>query len=303
MQLARYLAERRRWIDRELRRRLPLSRRNPLDRPVRYSLLLGGKRLRPILTLAAAEAVGADAERALPFACAIEMIHSYSLVHDDLPAMDDDDLRRGRPTTHKAFGEGSAILAGDALLTDAFTVAIEGGRAAGLSPAVVLDIVAELARAAGSEGMVGGQALDLRAEKQPVKLRGLETIHRGKTGALLRAAVRMGARAGGARPAQLAALTEYAESIGLAFQIVDDLLDAEGSEAQTGKRVGRDADRGKATFPALLGSDGSRRRAAALLTTANAALERFGAAAEPLRAIAAHIGARAGVVAAPSAQT
>jgi geranylgeranyl diphosphate synthase type II len=289
MQLDRYLDAQRRHIDRALRRCVQPPASDPLGKAMRYGLLMGGKRLRPVLTLAACECVGGDAARALPFACAIEMVHAYSLMHDDLPAMDDDDLRRGQPTTHVVFGEAMAILAGDALLTDAFAIAIRGAAAAGVNPSATLTLVTELAEAAGSSGMVSGQVRDMEAERKRPGLRAVETTHRRKTGALLRYAVRSGAIAGRARPAAVSALTRYAEDVGLAFQIVDDLLDASATTAVTGKRVGRDAERRKTTFPEILGTSRSRQRAQALVESAVAALHRFDDRAEPLRAIARHI--------------
>jgi geranylgeranyl diphosphate synthase type II len=262
-----------------------------------YSLLTPGKRLRPLLTVLACEAVGGTTDAALPAACSVEMVHTYSLVHDDLPAMDDDDLRRGLPTCHKKYGEALAILAGDALLTLAFEVV---GR--GYGPRTAAVSVVELAAGAGAAGMVGGQVLDLAAEGRlsptlpPVGEgaggRGrfgpgegsvglLEAIHRRKTGALFRAAVRLGVyaaqgeRPAGADPATLAAAADYADALGLLFQVTDDLLDAEGCATKAGKRVGKDAGRGKLTYPGLLGVEESRRRAADLGREAVAAAGRL----------------------------
>ncbi|HLW71239.1 MAG TPA: farnesyl diphosphate synthase [Candidatus Binataceae bacterium] len=251
---------------------------------MRYSLLAGGKRLRPILTLAACEAVGGRPEQAMNFACAIEMIHTYSLIHDDLPCMDDDDLRRGRPTNHKVYGEAIATLAGDGLLTDAFKVVADGN---GAPPATIVAAIAELAEAAGSAGMVGGQVIDLLGEGQTLSLQDLEVLHGKKTGALFTAAVCGGARFGGASAAQLTALREYARALGLAFQVADDLLDVEASSADIGKRTGKDEARGKATYPSLIGVDRSREFARELARRADAALAGFGDKAEALRAIAA----------------
>src|SRR5262245_26386339 len=212
MDVARYLTTRAHLVERALGRYLPPGRER-LREAMRYSLLAGGKRLRPILALAAGEVAGARPQAVLPFACALEMIHTYSLVHDDLPAMDDDDVRRGRPTSHRVYGEGLAILVGDGLLTEAFRVM---GRARGVPPARVLRVVAEIAEAAGEAGMVGGQALDLAASGQRASLARVRDIHRRKTGALLRVAVRVGALVGGARPAVLRQLTAYGEHLGLA---------------------------------------------------------------------------------------
>ncbi|WP_366526193.1 polyprenyl synthetase family protein [Geothrix sp.] len=226
-----------------------------LGEAMRYSLEAGGKRVRPILCLLAAEAVGGTAAQALPGALALEYIHTYSLIHDDLPAMDDDDLRRGRPTNHKVYGEGHAILAGDGLLTEAFGVLA----AAELDPVRRAQALALLAEGAGWRGMVGGQALDLEGETLATyDLDHLRLIHRLKTGALLRTSLEIGAVLGGAAPAERAALRAYGEAIGLAFQIQDDILDATATEADLGKRAGKDAGRGKITYPSLLGLDGAR---------------------------------------------
>ncbi|MBI2962535.1 MAG: polyprenyl synthetase family protein [Deltaproteobacteria bacterium] len=249
-----------------------------------YSLVSPGKRIRPILVLAAAEAVGAEARPLLPFACAAEMVHAYSLVHDDLPAMDDDDLRRGRPTNHKVFGEGIAILAGDGLLTEAFAV-MSRDRAA---PPVErrLAAIRELAAAAGAEGMVGGQTADVLAEGRAADLPEVESIHRRKTGALLRACVRIGALLGGADAASLERLSRYGETIGLAFQVADDLLDEIGDTRATGKQAQRDRARGKATVPALLGVERARGLLRELRARSLADLDGFGPNADPLRGIA-----------------
>jgi geranylgeranyl diphosphate synthase type II len=254
---------------------------------MRYSLLAGGKRLRPILALAACEAVGGALDAALPYACAMEMIHTYSLIHDDLPCMDDDDLRRGRPTNHKVYGEALATLAGDGLLTDAFKVLARGGAQAA-SPAVLLETIAELAEAAGSAGMVGGQVIDLLGEGRALGLAELEVMHRRKTGALFVAAVCGGARLGGANQAQLAALREYARSLGLAFQVIDDVLDVEASTEAIGKRTNKDGARGKSTYPALMGVERARELAHNLIAQATDALREFDNRAEPLRALAAY---------------
>lgn len=268
-----------------------------LAEAIRYSLLAPGKRLRPLLTIAAAQACGGTVDQALPAACAVEMIHSYSLVHDDLPAMDDDDLRRGRPTNHKVFGEGIAVLAGDALLTLAFETL-----ARGISPPeAAARCCAELASAAGACRLVGGQADDLAeegkvpgAETIPTrtaaeKLARLESIHRRKTGAMMLVSLRLGGIAAGADAAQLAALEAYGERVGLTFQIMDDLLDVRGSEESMGKRVGKDAARGKLTFPGLLGIDDSLRRAESLTAEAIAALASLGPDVEVLEDLARYV--------------
>lgn len=227
-----------------------------LAEATRYSLEAGGKRVRPVLCMLAAEAAGSRAEAALPGALALEYIHTYSLIHDDLPAMDDDDLRRGRPTNHKVYGEGHAILAGDALLTEAFQVLVDGPG----DPVRKLEALSLLAKAAGWRGMVGGQALDLEGETlDHYDLNHLRLIHRLKTGALLRASLEIGAVLGGAQPMERQALRAYGEAIGLAFQIQDDILDATATDADLGKRAGKDAGRGKITYPSLLGLNGARR--------------------------------------------
>jgi geranylgeranyl diphosphate synthase type II len=292
MDLTRYLAARRRVVERALAARLPPGRER-LRQAMRYSLLAGGKRIRPILTLAAAEVAGGAPRVALPFACAVEMIHTYSLVHDDLPAMDDDDLRRGRPTSHKVYGEGLAILVGDALLTEAFATMAS---ARGVPAPRVLRAVAEVATAVGEGGMVGGQALDLAAEGASARLRRVREIHRRKTGALLRVAVCVGALVGGASPAALRRLTAYGEHLGLAFQIADDILDAAGGSAADGRT---DRELGKATYPAAVGLRAARAAAACERDAALAALRPLGSGAEPLRAIVAHVVARAGGSGAP----
>jgi len=287
--LARYLGARRRVVERALAARVPPTR-DRLRQAIRYSLHAGGKRLRPILVLASADAADGTAgirRTALPFACAIEMIHTYSLVHDDLPAMDDDAVRRGRPTSHKVYGEGLAILVGDALLTEAFGAM---ATARGVDRARALAAIAEVAAAAGEAGMVGGQALDLAAEGRRATLRAVRAIHDRKTGALFRAAVRVGGLLAGAPAAALRRLTAYGEHLGLAFQIADDILDAAGGPEADG-RTDRELD--KATYPALLGLAGSRRELARASAAAVGALRSFGREAEPLRALAVHVAARA----------
>jgi geranylgeranyl diphosphate synthase type II len=291
LDLKAYLEERRGLVNRALQAYLPPVR-GPAFRvtqAMHYSLFVGGKRLRPILCLAAAEAVGGDPGEALPVACALEMIHTYSLIHDDLPAMDDDDLRRGRPTCHKQFDEATAILAGDGLLTEAFnTMAAAAFRLEGRE-GVLLEIINLVAAAAGYQGMVGGQMLDLLAEGRRVTLKELETIHRHKTGALLTAAVRAGALLGGGRRADVTSLTTYGEKFGLAFQVTDDLLDVEGETAEMGKAAGMDAKRQKATYPAALGLEATREWARRLVTEAVAVLEPFHYRAEPLRELAQYL--------------
>ncbi len=256
---------------------------------VRYSLFAGGKRIRPVLCLAAAEATGGTIEEAMPAASALEMIHTYSLIHDDLPAMDNDDYRRGRLTSHKVFGEDMAVLAGDALLTEAFRTLTDRDKMPATPPERILNVACEIAEAAGYRGMVGGQALDVRAAEKQGDLENLYAIHRHKTGALLRVSLRAGAIIAGAEPEVLTALTAYGERIGLAFQIADDMLNVEGDQKLMGKKTGSDAKQGKATFPGLIGMEASRARAADLVSGAIACLDGFDEKATPLRAIAHYI--------------
>ncbi|PZP25221.1 (2E,6E)-farnesyl diphosphate synthase [Pseudomonas kuykendallii] len=260
-----------------------------LYQAMRYSVMNGGKRVRPILVYAACEALGGDAEQADNAACAVELIHAYSLVHDDLPAMDDDDLRRGQPTTHKAFDEAAAILAGDGLQSLAFSVLAEPS-APSASAEIRLRMLTTLARAAGPEGMVGGQAIDLESVGRQIDQRALESMHRHKTGALIEASVCLGALASGrADDAALAALQTYAQAIGLAFQVQDDILDVESDTATLGKTQGKDQAQDKPTYPALLGLEPAKAYALDLRDQALAALEAFGERAEPLRDLARFI--------------
>jgi geranylgeranyl diphosphate synthase type II len=245
-----------------------------------YSLFAGGKRLRPALALGAAELIGGDDASALPAACALEMIHTYSLIHDDLPSMDNDDLRRGKPTSHKVYGEAIAILAGDALLTLAFQAAADCGD---------VKVISEIAKAAGAEGMVGGQVIDLESENLKLGVPELRNLHAKKTGALIRVAVRVGAMAARANTAQLDALTRYGQAIGLAFQIADDILDVVGDQDAIGKPVGSDVSNNKSTYPAAVGLDGARKLAADAVSEAVAALEIFGPEADTFRALARYI--------------
>ena len=291
LDLKSYLRERAALVDAALDRWLPGSTAMParLHDAMRYSVFAGGKRLRPVLIIAACEAVGGAPERVLHAACAMEMIHTYSLIHDDLPAMDDDDFRRGRPTNHKVYGEANAILAGDALLTEAFRLLADPGANAGIDPAVTLKVIETVARCAGSQGMVGGQVVDMESEGKPIDFATLQYIHTRKTGALFLASIQSGAWLGGGSAEQVAALTRYGETAGLAFQIADDILDIVGDQQELGKDVGSDQARGKATYPALLGLGEARRRAEELRDLAIAALEPLGGNAEPLRAIARYI--------------
>lgn len=261
---------------------------NSLHKAIQYSLSAGGKRIRPILSMAAFEAIGGRGDKILPFACALEMIHTYSLIHDDLPALDNDDYRRGKPTCHKVFGEPIGILAGDALLTEAFKLMTDRSiqefsiRDGGL----ILDVINEVAQAAGMSGMVGGQVLDIESEGKEVDFPTIQYIHTHKTGALILVSVRVGAKLGGASEETLKALTHYGERIGHAFQIADDILNVEGKAALLGKKTGSDLSRGKATYPVLLGLEESKRRAKELVELAVKAIESFGPEAEPLREIA-----------------
>ena len=279
--LKEYLAGQVKQVDAELDRLVPREDTPPavIHKAMRYSLFAGGKRIRPVLCLEAARTVtGRDPEGIAEVACPLEMIHTYSLIHDDLPALDNDDLRRGRPTNHKVFGEAMAILAGDALLTLAFEVLGGCGNAR---------LVSELASASGTVGgMIGGQVHDLEGERQVPTAELLERIHRAKTGALLRASVRMGAIHAGATEEQLEQLTSYGEHVGLAFQIVDDVLDVEQSSEELGKTAGKDAAQHKITFPAVYGLEESRRMAEQERLRAHKSLEIFGPRAQRLRELA-----------------
>ncbi|GAB5479704.1 MULTISPECIES: (2E,6E)-farnesyl diphosphate synthase [Marinobacter] len=286
-----YLDQCRHQVDRELDRCLARNATSErLQETMRYSVLGGGKRVRPALCMAAARAMGSDESTALAPACALELIHAYSLVHDDLPAMDDDDLRRGRPTAHIAFDEASAILAGDALQTLAFALLSD---APALSDRQRVTMISELARASGHQGMVGGQAIDLESVGRQLSVAQLEAMHRHKTGALIEASVRLGALTSETvTECQLSNLTDYASALGLAFQVQDDLLDIEGDTEVIGKRQGSDAARAKPTYPALLGIEGARQHLARLLDEALSALESFDSEADTLRAMADYVVAR-----------
>jgi farnesyl diphosphate synthase len=289
MSFAERVAGYRDRVEQALEIRLPLAETRPksLHTAMRYAALGGGKRIRPLLSYASGEVLGVPAERLDDAACAIECVHVFSLVHDDLPAMDDDALRRGKPSTHKAFGEATAILAGDALQTRAFEILAGDGVH---DAAARLGMIAILAGATGSTGMTGGQAVDLESEGKQLVAADLEALDRDKTGKLIRAAVLMPTCAvPGLAAASRDALDRFAESMGLAFQIKDDVLDVEGEQALTGKTHGADAARGKATYPSLMGMDNAKHRADALYADALAALEMFGDAAEPLRWLARYI--------------
>ena len=290
LDVPRYLKERAAAVDEALERLLPPETDPPatIHKAMRYSVFAGGKRLRPVLVIAAAEAVGGRMEQVMPAACAMECIHTYSLVHDDLPAMDNDDFRRGRPTNHKVFGEAMAILAGDGLLTLAFGLLAESFPADG-DPGALRQVLADLAEAAGTRGMVGGQVADIEGEGRPATPESLDFIHVHKTAALIRVSLRMGAVIAGGTPAQVQALSAAGGNLGLAFQIVDDLLDVEGTTAQLGKTAGKDQAQQKATYPAVHGLEASRARAAALIDEADRALASLGAPAEPIRSLARFI--------------
>jgi geranylgeranyl diphosphate synthase type II len=272
-------------IEKSLRASVPAATTKPatIHRAMRYSLLSGGKRLRPLLCCAASEACGGTARVALPAACAVEMIHAYSLIHDDLPCMDDDNLRRGQPTSHIVFGEGMAVLAGDALLTEAFAVLAQAKPRARHNAA---DLVAELARAAGSRGLIAGQVADLEAEGRKPSEPALYFIHAAKTGMLLRAALKLGGMSAGATSAQIAALDRFGFALGLAFQIQDDILDATQNAKKLGKTAGKDAAAGKMTFPALYGLEKSRALAAQWTEEAISSLRPFRSRAKTLRDLA-----------------
>jgi geranylgeranyl diphosphate synthase type II len=284
--LSDYLAAEQKRVEEAMDRIAPAETTRPetIHRAVRYSLFAGGKRIRPILCMEAARAVRDNVAGIEPAACSLEFIHTYSLIHDDLPALDNDDYRRGKPTNHKVFGDAMAILAGDALLTLAFHTI---SHLENCSAEIRIRLVAELSSAAGTvNGMIGGQVEDIEGERKEPTAALLESIHHAKTGALLRASLRMGGIWAGASDQQLAALTAYGEHIGLAFQIVDDILDVEESSAALGKTAGKDADQGKITFPAVYGLDPSREMAKQECSRAHASLALFGKRAERLREIA-----------------
>jgi geranylgeranyl diphosphate synthase type II len=291
MEFKKYLREQCAIVEQALTRYM-LTEEGPLAdhiKAMRYSLFAGGKRIRPILALAAAEALHAETDPLLPVACALECIHTYSLIHDDLPAMDNDDLRRGKPTCHVVFGEAAAILAGDGLLSFAFELLSHPDARQSISPEDQLRMIRLIAHAIGPVGMVGGQSLDLAAEGQTIPFEQLRLIHGYKTGALITASVQAGAIFGRGDEKQFAALSRYGIQIGLAFQIVDDLLDVEGSTEDLGKTAGADAQRNKATYPAFFGVAKTKIMAKEAVDEAVAALEVFDAQAEPLRALARYI--------------
>ncbi|MEJ5359726.1 MAG: polyprenyl synthetase family protein [Desulfobacterales bacterium] len=283
-----YLEQTTRLIEEHLASLLPQedSPGGRLIEAMRYSLFAGGKRIRPVLCLAAAEAVGGTASDALPVACALEMIHTYSLIHDDLPAMDDDALRRGKPTCHIAFDEATAILAGDGLLTFAFEIIASRCQA---PPARTLAVIRLIAHAAGPRGMVRGQMLDMETQGRPSTIAQVEHLHGLKTGAMLEAALAAGALIAGGTDPQVAALRAFGRKLGLAFQVVDDILNVEGDPAIMGKAVGTDRIQGKNSYPALIGLEKSKKKAQDLIHTALKDLSSFDSRADPLRAIARYV--------------
>ncbi len=289
MNLKKYLQIRQRKIDRALDGYLPKANTKPvtLHKAMRYSLFAGGKRLRPILCLAAAEACHGSIDNALALACSLECIHTYSLVHDDLPSMDNDDFRRGRPTCHKVFGEGIAVLAGDALLTIAFQIVSSAKAAPRYDVAILLR---EIAVAAGSQKLIAGQVADLEAEGKNVKRDQLQFIHENKTAAILKSSVRLGAMSANADPKKLSAITRFGQRLGLAFQIIDDILDVTQTSEILGKSAGKDVAAKKATYPAVIGLEKSRAEARRLTRQAHNALSIFSNSdAEPLHALANYL--------------
>lgn len=291
MDFAAEMNARKALIETALEKYMPPSDVMPpaIHEAMRYAVFNGGKRLRPILVIEGARAAGGDIELALPAACAIEMIHSYSLVHDDLPAMDDDDLRRGKPTCHIVYGEAMAILAGDALLTGAFELLADMKAASAIEPLNSLKVVCEIAKAAGSQGMIAGQVVDLDSEGKLINEQTLRYMHRNKTGALIRASLVSGALLFGASDEVLQALGSYADHFGLAFQITDDILDVEGDQAEIGKPVGSDIRHEKSTFVSLFGLDESRKMAQENIRLAKQSLVSFGEEADFLRSLADYI--------------
>jgi len=291
MQIKLYLAQKKSVVDKTLDKLVPSAKIFPtsVHEAMRYSLFAGGKRVRPILAIAAAEALGARTSGLLPLAGSLELIHTYSLIHDDLPAMDDDDFRRGRPTCHKVYGEAIAILAGDGLLNLAFEVLSDPRRTKAVPANRLIAIINVISAASGVFGMVGGQVVDMESEGKEIDFPTLEYIHTHKTGALIRASVRVGAIYAKAREKRLKALTRYGELAGLAFQIVDDILDITGKQEEMGKDVGSDLKKGKRTFPSFYGLEESRLRANEIADKAIHSLRDFDHKADPLRELAKYI--------------
>jgi geranylgeranyl diphosphate synthase type II len=291
MDIKEYLSSRKEMIDKFLDSYLPLEEFYPqeIHKAMRYSLSAGGKRLRPILALASFETIKDDSSSILAIACAIELIHTYSLIHDDLPSMDNDDFRRGKPTNHKVFGEAIAILAGDALLTMAFSMMTDSVFTKKINPDRLLKVISEISHAAGDRGMIGGQVVDILSEHTEIDLKTLEYIHTNKTGSLIRASVRTGGILAGANEEELRGVTIYGEDVGFAFQITDDLLDIEGTREELGKETGMDSHKGKKTYPSMLGIEESKRKVRELVENALSALSIFNHRADPLRGIARFI--------------
>lgn len=289
--LKQFLAERKELVDKTLEKLFPsaVGLEKSVIEAARYSLFAGGKRLRPILCVQAAEVVGGSLEDVMPVACALEMIHTYSLIHDDLPAMDNDDFRRGVPTNHKVYGEAIAILAGDALLTEAFGFVAGMATDRRIPAEKILQAISILTRASGYRGMIGGQVIDLESENRDVDLATVEYMHVHKTGAILAACLELGALLGGGTDQDIASLIKYGQHFGLAFQITDDLLDVEGDPQVMGKQPGSDVAKNKKTYPALLGVSKSRESAKLHVNEALNAIRSYGESAEPLRAIARYL--------------
>ena len=288
MDFSHYWSARQKQVDAALNHFLPPATTRPktIHKAMRYSIFAGGKRLRPVICLATAEVLKGKIEDALPLACAVECIHTYSLIHDDLPCMDNDDFRRGKPTSHKVFGEGIAVLAGDALLTIAFEIAAQCKSWPRYSHA---DVIREVAAASGSQALVAGQVADLEGEGKKITPAELRYIHENKTAALIASSIRLGAMSANATPKQLERLTDFGESLGLAFQVIDDILDVTQTREKLGKSAGKDLAAQKATYPSILGLDGARQEARRLTAQAHAALKPFGRKADTLRALADHL--------------
>ena len=283
-----YWKDKQKLVDRALNRELPRENKKPstIHTAMRYSIFAGGKRLRPIICLASAEALGGKIENALPLACAVECIHTYSLIHDDLPCMDDDDLRRGKPTSHKKFGEGIAVLAGDALLTEAFAIA---SRSIGTRRYPVATIIQEIAHASGSQALIAGQVVDLECEGKKITPAQLRYIHNNKTAALITTSVRLGAMSASASPTKLQLMTEFGQALGLAFQVIDDILDITQTSAELGKSAGKDLTAEKATYPAILGMNKAKKEASRLTDLALTKVQSLGKQAEALQAISSYL--------------
>lgn len=291
MDLKAYLSEKKEVVDRALEAYFPEAEgpASDLINAMKYSLFAGGKRLRPILCIAGAEAVGGSETDVLPVACALELIHTYSLIHDDLPLMDDDDLRRGKLTNHKVFGEAVALLAGDGLLTESFNLMTAPQFLDRISPRLILEVIALISSAAGYRGMIGGQVIDIQSEGKAEDLTLVEFMHTHKTGALISASVASGAMLAGCDRSQLQAITSYGQKIGLAFQISDDILDIEGDSATMGKESGGDEQKGKITYPAVVGLSRSKEIQSELVQASIESLKPLDHRAEPLRQIAWYI--------------